>query len=307
MNDWIENHDLILVEGSVVERLRRDSGISLDPLLENAPLVYDSITGDRMMSIYQSYIDIARSSDLPFVMCTPTWRTNRERVEASDCPKSINQDVVRFLNKVRSQNDTFKSNIRIGGMLGCKYDCYLPEQGLDMNESWSFHQWQADQLAEGMVDFLIAQTMPNVQEARGMAKSLEATGLPYIISFVISRSGLILDGTPLMDAIDRIDDERPHPPDGYAINCAYPSFLNASQQPERLYERLIGYFANASSLDHCELEGAPQLLADPVEDWGNRMLELNTVYGIKMLGGCCGTGVEHIEYLSIAKLKNKLF
>jgi len=81
------------------------------------------------------------------------------------------------------------------------------------------------------------------------------------------------------------------------INCAYPSFLNALEQPETVLKRLVGYAANASSLDHSELDGSESLLADDLGDWGNRMIDLNQSYGIKMLGGCCGTGREHLEFI----------
>jgi len=81
------------------------------------------------------------------------------------------------------------------------------------------------------------------------------------------------------------------------INCSYPTFLCTDKQPLKLFNRLIGYQANASSLDHCDLDGSVQLEKDNVPDWGNEMLKLNKSYGIKILGGCCGTGEEHLKYI----------
>ena len=66
-----------------------------------------------------------------------------------------------------------------------------------------------------------------------------------------------------------------------------------AEQPPNLFKRLIGYQANASSLDHCDLDGADELKSDHISDWGNEMLNLNKSYGVKILGGCCGTGSEH--------------
>ncbi len=82
------------------------------------------------------------------------------------------------------------------------------------------------------------------------------------------------------------------------VNCAYPTFLCAAKQPAKLFNRLIGYQANASSLDHCDLDGTDQLKTENVSDWGEVMLELNRSYGVKILGGCCGTGVEHLRYIA---------
>jgi homocysteine S-methyltransferase len=60
---------------------------------------------------------------------------------------------------------------------------------------------------------------------------------------------------------------------------------------------LIGCQANASSLDHSDLDGAEVLHAEDVSKWGAEMLRLNRNYGVRLLGGCCGTGVEHLKYI----------
>ena len=36
---------------------------------------------------------------------------------------------------------------------------------------------------------------------------------------------------------------------------------------------------------------------DAVDDWGDRIILLNRRHGIKILGGCCGTGPAHLDYL----------
>ncbi len=72
--------------------------------------------------------------------------------------------------------------IKIGGMIGCKNDCYKANEGLSSLESEDFHSWQIDHLAQSGVDFLVAVTLPNKEEARGIAKAMAKTGIPYIIS-----------------------------------------------------------------------------------------------------------------------------
>jgi methionine synthase I (cobalamin-dependent) len=37
--------------------------------------------------------------------------------------------------------------------------------------------------------------------------------------------------------------------------------------------------------------------SDDISDWGPRMIELNKRFGIKILGGCCGTRLEHLQYI----------
>ncbi|MGD9022118.1 MAG: homocysteine S-methyltransferase family protein, partial [Lysobacterales bacterium] len=165
------------------------------------------------------------------------------------------------------------------------------------SEAEHFHRWQAGQLRQGGVDFLVAQTLPNVNEAAGLARAMESTGLPYIVSFVISRDGCVLDGNDMQTAIATVDAATGCKPLGYMVNCAYPSFLCADKQPAAVFERLVGYQANASSLDHHELDGADELQRESTAGWGELMLKLNRDYGVKILGGCCGTGVEHLRYI----------
>ena len=289
----------ILIEAAVVERLRRSNNIDLHLELVNAQLVYDKYGQEELLKIYQEYVDIATEAQLPILLCTPTWRANYQRVSQSDFPMSINIDNAEFLQKFKNSQKNKKVQIKIGGLIGCKNDCYKPDEALSVSEAESFHSWQIKQLALGEVDYLIAQTLPNVDEALGIAKEMEKTNIPYIISFVISRDGLVLDGTSLLEAINYIDNNTSVKPLGYMVNCAYPSFLCPASQPKELFERLIGYQANASSLDHCDLDGSKQLESDTVSQWGDLMIELNEKYGIKILGGCCGTNGDHLRYISL--------
>jgi homocysteine S-methyltransferase len=298
MERLLADNKLILMEAAIVEQLRHTGSVDLHPSLVNAPLIYDEAGKASLSEIYQGYLEIAAKAELPFLMCTPTWRANRERVQQSGVDSKINIDSARFLQNLRDECSTDSQLAKIGGMIGCKNDSYQPELGLSLREAEIFHQWQIDQLASADVDYLIAVTLPNVQEAMGIAKAMSGTGLPYIISFVISRNGNILDGTSLTDAISLIDSESDNKPLGYMINCAYPGFLCAGSQPATLFDRLIGIQANASSLDHGELDEADALHMDDVTDWGKEMLILNQSYGMKILGGCCGTGTEHLNYIT---------
>lgn len=190
------------------------------------------------------------------------------------------------------------TNILIGGLIGCKNDCYKPDEGLSNSEAKAFHLWQITQLAKAGIDFLLGATLPALPEATGMAQAMAETDIPFIVSFVINKEGRILDGNSLGRCFDEIDAACCRPPLGYMINCAYPSFLNAHEQPKSVLSRLIGYQANASSLDHSKLDGADGLQSDGLSDWGNLMIELNQKYGVKILGGCCGTSYEYLKFIA---------
>ncbi|MFT7002744.1 MAG: homocysteine S-methyltransferase [Sulfurimonas sp.] len=297
MKNLLQNNELILMEMSVVEVLRRLKDIKLHETLLISPLLYNEKASKSLQEIYQTYISGAISAELPILLCTPTWRADKSRVLNSDVNHKINIDNAHFLNEIKKANPQHLDKIKIGGLIAPKNDCYKPEEGLSSKDAQEYHEWQINELVEGGVDFLIAETLPNVQEALGIAKAMEKSKTDYIISFVISKDGYILDGTSLLDAIELIDSQTTTKPLGYMVNCSYPTFLCADKQPKELFYRLIGFLANASSLDHCELENADNLESESVSDWGDEMIKLYKNHGVKVLGGCCGTTDEHLKYI----------
>jgi homocysteine S-methyltransferase len=277
--------------------LRRSAKVELHPRLEHALLIYDKISRKELSRVYDDYIAVAHAAKIPIMTCAPTWRANKERLSEAHLSHDVNKDLVYFMKELRKNWKSFNEHIFIGGLVGCKHDCYTPDAGLSAEHAYDFHAWQIDRLAQAGVDFLAAETLPAVPEAKGMARAMAKTGLPYFISFVIDRNGEILDQTPLESAFNDIDSACEIAPTGFMINCAYPSFLHAHEQPDTVMSRLIGYLANASSLDHSELDRAASLKTDDISDWGDRLIELNQKYHIKILGGCCGTGPAHLQYI----------
>lgn len=291
-----QNYDLILSECSIVERIRRNKNLLVDEQLMHAPLIYSDYGSNILQEMYCSYIEIAQQKNLPFIMYTPTWRTSKERVTYSSY-KHINTDAVVFMNKIKQSRKTKGNDIFVGGMIGCKNDSYKPEQALSTEQSIKYHSWQIEQLCDENVDFLIAQTLPEINEALGIALAMEKHNVPYLISFVIGRSGKLLDNTSLYDAFEMIDKETTVKPQGYLINCSAPCFLNPESQPKEIFNRLVGYQANGSSLDHESLDESEELIVDDIGSWGDEMIMLHEKYGLRIIGGCCGTDTRHLQYL----------
>ena len=219
----------IITEGSIIERLKREFNYPLDDALSNALMIYDEAGKSLLEKIYREYLDIAESSDLPIMLLTPTWRTNKERTKIANVDmKTINTDAFLFVDNIRKSYGSFSEKIYIGGLTGCKGDAYKPEEALSENEAYHFHKEQMYILADAGVDFLFASTLPALTEAIGIAKAMSETKKDYVISFVIRDNGKLLDGTLLTDAIKIIDDSVPTPPLFYLTNCIHPDVLHKS-------------------------------------------------------------------------------
>jgi homocysteine S-methyltransferase len=293
----LATYPLILTECAIAERLRRNPAIKIHPTLFNTPLLYDSLGRAKLKEIYLEYRQTARAAGLPVLLCAPTWRIDKKRLAESGFSPGIIEEAVRFIRAIGEETIAAESPFYTGGLIAPKNDCYAPEQALAREEAASYHAYQVQLLAKSQVDVIVAQTIPAVSEACGMGDAISGvTDIPYLMSFVINRQGNVLDGTPLAAAIDCLDRSVARPPLGYMVNCVYPTFLRAETQPE-LFQRVVGIQANSSSLDHAQLDGAATLQQDSLADWGNRMIELNSRYGVKILGGCCGTDNSYLDYI----------
>ena len=295
--ECLDANDLVLMEAAVIESLRR-GGVELHPSLENALLVTEPGGRAALKKLYKGFVDLAVGHNLPILLATPTWRANPERLAGEGLSVDFNAEAAGFLLKLREEYGQRADKVLIGGLMGCKNDSYRPEEGLDQKEAFLFHEPQARALAGSGVDYLMAATLPCLSEALGMAQALSRTGLEYIISFVINSQGRILDGTSLDEAFATIDRKTgPQKPLGFMINCAHPSFLKPKEMMPKNLARLMGYQANASSLDHDQLDNAKSLESDDLKAWVRGMLDLNMEHGINILGGCCGTTSDHLKEL----------
>jgi len=187
--------------------------------------------------------------------------------------------------------------------MGCRGDAYKPQEALTREAARAFHAVQAEALAGAGADYLMASTMPEIHEALGLAETLAATGCPYLVSFIVRPSGNLLDGTPLDDAMARIDDSVVPRPLGYLVNCVHSSTLaSALHAPpgRRAIDsgRLLGLQANTSSMSPEELDGAQDLAGEDPVVFASGMCALRTEFGLHVLGGCCGTDGGHIAALA---------
>lgn len=310
--ETINSSPIILTEGAVIERLHRDPSIDLDPYILHAGLIYDDTGRQALERIYRQYIEIGLKYKIPLLLAAPTWRANPDRIKASrlDHRETINADCVRFLQSIRQAYNDYSKLIFIGGLMTCKGDAYRPEEALSEPGAADFHKLQAGTLAEAGVDYIMAATLPAVLEARGMATALADLGIPYVISFVIGPDGAVLDGTPLHSAIDQIDSITQHPPLFYLINCVHPTVFDQALTREvnvsrSVQKRLLGIQANTSSKSPEELDGLEQLDGSDPESFAEELLALHHKFGIKVIGGCCGTDQRHIE--AIAEGVSKIY
>lgn len=290
----------ILMEGALGERLKREFNIKFDDIVAMAGLIYNQNSKQAMQNIFEEYMKIAQKYDLPFIATTPTRRANKERVMKSDFNEKIIEDNVHFLQQIKNN---ISSNMFVGGLMGCKGDAYKATEILSVEEAQEFHSWQANLFKNSGVDFLFAGIMPALTEAIGMAKAMENTGVPYIISFMIRDDGKLIDGTTIHNAILNIDNATVQKPICYMTNCVHPTILRKAlsfsfNKTKLVKERFCGIQANTSPLSPEELDNCCDLKSSDSVSLARDMMKLYKYFTPKIFGGCCGTDNRHIEEIA---------
>lgn len=301
---FLDQSDIIIGEGAVIERLRRDTEWELDPYVVNSAFIYDEEKRSALETIYRQYLDVGSASGLPLLLSTPTWRASRERIKTAGYEeRAVNEDNYRFLDDLRRAYGAYADKVAICGLMSCRGDAYNPAERLSEDDARVFHAWQAQKLAETGVDFLLASTLPALSEAIGLASAQAATGKPYIISFVFRPGGTLLDGTPLKDAVAAIDGKVNPKPLAYMCNCTHASIFRSAMMHEDnvsslVRKRVIGLLANTAALEPEELDSSKDLVSEAPETFGRDVASLHREFGMKILGGCCGTDNRHIRSLA---------
>lgn len=295
-----ETSPVLLMEGALGERLKREYNLLSDENVGLADIIYRDGGKEALHTLWTQYLDIAVKYNLPFLAATPTRRANKERVFKAGYDEDIVFDNVSFLKKLKN---TTAAEMFIGGLMGCKGDAYKATGILQSDEAQEFHFWQADLFRQAGVDYLYAGIMPAVSEAIGMAGAMEQTALPYIISLMILENGKLPDGTTIHDAILQIDQCVGRKPICYMTNCVHPDILYKAlcydfNQTSLVRQRFHGIQANTSALPPEKLDNSIELKYSDDKELGQSIRRLAGIISLKIVGGCCGTDNSHINQIA---------
>lgn len=300
LHELLNSEQLVLGDGSMYELLRRSPEVEFDEHIAHAGLLYHPQWARVLERVMREYIDVAVAQRRPMLTTAATWRASRERIEASAFRgKPVNRDNARFLRAIVDSYGEDAPTLLVGGTVGPRGDAYKPEEALSSEHAREFHAFQIEDLVSGGVDFLQAATLPALTEAAGIAQAMAHTGLPYIISFVVDRSGCLLDGTRIASAIEQIDASTAGSAPHYAVNCVHPSVLQqALEKNPEIEGRIVSFSGNTSARTPAELDGLEQLDVEEPASFARANRDLLRAHRIRVIGGCCGTNPEHIREIA---------
>ena len=167
-------------------------------------------------------------------------------------------------------------------------DCYRPDLVPALPELEREHRAHADHLAGAGVDAVLVETMNTVREARAAVLAALRCGLPVIVSFVCDADARLLSGEPLHEALDAVT---PLGPVAVGVNClparAVPACLEALAAANVPFGVYANLGAPGAGTDARSDDCTPQEFAAAALEWLRR--------GARLVGGCCGTGPDHLR------------
>jgi S-methylmethionine-dependent homocysteine/selenocysteine methylase len=173
-------------------------------------------------------------------------------------------------------------------------DCYRPDLVPGDAELAREHAEHAEALAAAGVDAILVETMNSVREAAAAARAGIATGLPVLVSFACDGQARLLSGEPLAAALEAV---APLGPRALLVNCLPPRSVAACLPVLARAGLPFGAYANLGApngatgftrSDDC----SPGEFAAHAAAW--------RAAGARILGGCCGTGPEHVRAIALS-------
>jgi homocysteine S-methyltransferase len=172
---------------------------------------------------------------------------------------------------------------------------YRGRYGVEDEVLRSFHAQRLQWLDEAGADLIACETIPGLQEARVLAPLLESTLTPSWVSFCCRDAQSLQDGHRLADALALF---RSLPRVlALGVNCCSPDIVVGLIDNLRLHaaDKLIVVYPDSGA--QYDAERKCRRGQQTVAQWSRQAVDWYRA-GASIIGGCCGTGPEHIRQLA---------
>ncbi|MEB6171149.1 bifunctional homocysteine S-methyltransferase/methylenetetrahydrofolate reductase [Staphylococcus pseudoxylosus] len=251
--------------------------------LDTCPEAYNLNHPDKVERIHRTYIEAGAD-----IIQTNTYGANFEKLKVFGLEhrvKDIHQAAVQIAKKA-ANDDTFILGT-VGGFRGIK------QEDLELSSIQYHTEIQVETLVNAGVDGILFETYYDLQE---LTNIIEATKRKYDIPIIAQLTALntnyLRDGTEINHALQQVTASGA---DIVGLNCHHgPHHMQQSfshiELPEGGY---LSCYPNASLLD---IENSQFKYSDNASYFG-KVAEQLINEGVRLIGGCCGTTPEHIQYI----------
>ena len=294
--DWLERlnrDDIVLIDGGTGSELHR-RGVAMSPTAWSglAPLEHSG----TLRAIHADYVRAGAD-----IITTSTFGTTRFVLDAAghgSAFEDLNRSAVEAALEAREL--AAENPVAIAGSISCLPPDFDDEAYPSAKVERDAYEELAGLLAALGVDLIALEMIQDVEHGTRALEAALTTGLPVCLGVSARHVGVRLG---CFDYPDRSFD-------GIVDNLAAlgPAAINVMHTPpedvdealavvDRHWEGPLGAYpelGDPAAVGWRFADGlAPEALADLAVDWVRR--------GARLLGGCCGTGPEHIAALARAR------
>ena len=298
----LESDAVHLTDGGLETTLVFLDGLAL-PDFASFPLLASPDGKEHLDRYFRSYLDLAERLDAGFVLDTATWRANRDWGARLGCDAltlaEVNRRAVDYAAGLASKRSV---PIVLDGVIGPRGDGYVVGATMGVDEAASYHSLQAQAFAAAGAQMITAVTMTYVEEAIGVVEAASSVDVPVVVSFTVETDGRLPSGQALGAAVTQVDEQTGGAAAYFMVNCAHPThFASVLKTGEPWVARVKGIRANSSTMSHAELDVAEELDRGDVAGLAGHYRELQRVLpDLRVVGGCCGTDIEHLTAIADA-------
>ena len=237
---------------------------------------------ELVRAIHEAYLDAGAE-----VIETNTFGANRLKLERCDLGACVREINVRGAALAR---DCAGSRAWVAGAMGPLGR--LPEEEPTPAEIAAVYAEQAQALAEGGADLLILETFFDLELLRLALRAVKAaTKLPVAAQLVFGGTGLSLGGRDVAGCLRLLRSEGA---DVVGCNCGLGP--RGALDILRRVKDVPGPLSVFPNAGFPEREG-DRLVYPSSPDYFAALVAQCVDYGARLVGGCCGTGPEHIRAL----------
>ena len=299
LSERLDNNDILLLDGGVSTEIRR-RGVALD---EN---VWSGLTTkthpDQVREVHEDYIRAGAE-----VITANTYSTARHVLESINLgheSKLLNLKSVQLAQQARDK--VAGREVFIAGSMSSMPPLTSHHEVATGEHVAASYRELAEVLAEAGVDLIICEMMRDIENARTVIGAAVSTGLPVWVGFsaMVADDGSDVRSLRWKNRDDTTDAhdfgamvEALKPLGGQAAGIMHTRIEDTPPALGVLRAHWDGplmAYAETGTLVlpdwHYEEVETPAEYAREVERWIEE-------FGVQIIGGCCGTGPEHIRAL----------
>ncbi len=292
----LKNNAIILLDGGVSTEIQK-RGVKMHSEVWSG--IAHMSNPEIVLKVHEDYISAGSQ-----IITANTYSCARhvlESIHLGKETKKINNKAITLAKKAR--DNVGKEEVWIAGSMSSMAPFGSTQEVAEGEKVEGNYRELAETLAEAGVDLIIAEMIRDIKNAKNIIKSALSTGLPVWIGYsaMLGNNSKTVLGWRWKTTKNPIEFEKLvetiSPLGGEVAGIMHSQVRDTDSALEILSRKWSGpmlAYAETGKLEKPDWSFkeiyTPKRYAEEIKKWVKK-------YGVKIIGGCCGTGPEHIRML----------